>query len=178
MLIFALRNDLLLVLRSLEAKREIKYTRCGRLPEPKPVIWKSAADLPKLGQATCDQQAGCDQYLIMEEASPVRVKTMTMFDGNDRFDVDPSPNPDSIRLCVGGEWTDGTIIPGAIDTMSLSPISKSLMRALHSGVKKHFTRVQSYWVGPDALAALRSGRRLTIAVQSPAEYNLCEHPVE
>jgi hypothetical protein len=114
----------------------------------------------------------------MEEDSPIRVETMTMFDGDDRFDVEQPWNPHSVFLNVGGEWTDGTIISGTITTISNSPISRSLMRALHSRVKKHFTRVRAYWVGPDALAAFRAGRRLTMAIQSPPEYDLCENPGE
>jgi hypothetical protein len=123
MYIFALKNDLLLVLGNLEAKRKVKYTRCGRLTEPEPEIWKRAADLPKLGQAACDQEAGCDTFLIMEEDCPIRVKTMTMFDGDDRFDVEQPWNPHSVFLSAGGEWKDGTIISGTITTISSSPVA-------------------------------------------------------
>ena len=178
MYIFALKNDLLLVLGNLEAKRKVKYTRCGWLPEPEPEIWKRAADLPRLGQAACDQEAGCDTFLIMEEDCPIRVKTMTMFDGDDRFDVEQPWNPHSVFLSAGGEWKDGTIISGTITTISSSPVSQSLMRALHYRVKKHFARVRAYWVGPEALAAFRAGRRLTHAIQSPPDYDLCEVPGE
>jgi hypothetical protein len=178
MLIFALKNDLLLVLGSLEAKRQIKYTRCGRLPDPEPETWESVADLPKLGQAMADQAAGCDQFLIMEKESPIRVETMTMRDGDDRFDVAPLWNPDSVELRVGGEWKDGAIISGSITAFLPTPISQSLARALQSRVKKHFTRVRAYWVGPEALIAFRAGRRLTMAIQSPPEYDLCEVPGE
>jgi len=172
---FAMRSDLLLVLDKLEAKGRVKYTRCGRLDGPKSEIWKSAADLPKLGQATGDQHIACDPFLIMQENSPIRVETMTMLDGDDRFDADQRWNPDSVVFHPGGEWTDGALISGSFTTISKSQIPQSLMRAVHSSIKKHFTRVQTFWVGPEALVAFRSGRRLTSAVQSPPEYDLREH---
>jgi hypothetical protein len=172
---FAMRNDLLLILGKLEAKRHVKYTRRGRLEGPEPETWNSAADLPKLGRATGDQHVACDPFLIMEGNSPIRVETMTMRDGDDRFDVEQRLNPDSIIFFPGGEWADGALISGSFTTISKSPLSQSLMRTVHSGIKKHFTRVQAFWVGPEALVAFRSGRRLAYAIQSPPEYDLREH---
>ena len=175
---FAMRNDLLLALDKLEAKGSVMYTRCGRLDGPNPEIWKFAVDLPKLGQATGDQHVACDPFLIMEKDSPIRVQTMTMHDGDDRFDVEQGLNPDSIIFHPGGEWRDGALISGSFTTISKSPISQSLMRATHSEIKKQFTRVKAFWVGPEALAAFRQGRRLTSAIQSPPEYDLSELPEE
>ena len=171
---FATREDLLFVLRKLEASRPIKYTRAGRLIGPIPEIWKSGDDLPQLGKATGDQAVACDPFLIMEEDSTVQVESGRMFDGQERFDVYQNMNPDSIHLLPGGEWTDGAIISGSIATISTSPISQAFMRSAHSAVKKHFIRVQAFWVGPEALIALRSGKRLTQAVQSPPEFDLQE----
>jgi hypothetical protein len=175
--LFAMRDDLLLVLGKLEASRPARYARATRLPGPIPEIWNSCKYLPRLGQATGDQAVACDAFLIFDGDSTVQVEKMRMFDEDDRFDVDQSMNPDSIVLFPGGEWIDGTVIAGSIATISKSPIAQALMRAVHSGVKKHFTRVNAFWVGPEALAAFRNGRRLTIAIQSPPEFDLREMPL-
>lgn len=171
---FALKGDLLLVLGELEAKRQVKYVQSGRLDGPEPQIWYSAADLPKLGLATGDQQAQCDDFLIVDRSTDVNISTRTMFSGDDRFDVDNGSNPDSIVFQPGGEWNDGAVISGRFATLHKTPASQALMRAVRSLVKKHFTRARAFWVGPEALAALRVGRRLTGAIQSPPEYDLCE----
>jgi hypothetical protein len=173
---FATKNDLLLVLCELEAKRKVKYTRAGRIEGPEYQAWESGAYLPGLGFAAADQSVACDSFLILDGASAVTVTSQEMLSGDDRFDVDQARNPDSVNLNVGGEWVDGSLISGSATTNSETPVSQSLMRAIHSGIKKHFTRVQAFWVGPDALASLRAGKRLTYAVQSPPEYDLVEVP--
>jgi hypothetical protein len=175
---FALKGDMLLVLGELEAKRQVKYVQGGRLDGPKPEIWYTATDLPSLGQATGDQQAACDDFLIVDRGADVLISTMTMLSGDDRFDVYNGGNPDSIEFQPAGEWKDGAIICGRFATLHKTPESQALMRMVRSRIKKHFTRVRAYWVGPEALTALRSGRRLTMAIQSPSEFNLCEHPEE
>jgi hypothetical protein len=175
---FALKGDLLQVLGELEAKRQVKYVQGGRLDGPKPEVWHVAAELPRLGEATGDQQAACDDFLIVDRDVQVYVAKMTMLSGDERFDVNNGGNPDSIEFQPGGEWTDGAIIAGRFATLHKTQGSQALMRAVSSRIKKHFTRIRAYWVGPEALAAFRAGRRLTQAIQSPPEYNLCENPGE
>jgi hypothetical protein len=175
---FALKGDLLLVLGELEAKRQVKYVQGGRLDGPRPGIWYSATELPKLGQATRDQQAGCDDFLIVDRVADVYIDKMTIFSGDEVFDVHNGGNPDSIQFLPAGEWTNGAIICGRFATLHKTPASQALMRAVRSRIKKHFTRVCAYWVGPEALAAFRAGRRLTMAIQSPPEYDLCEETGE
>jgi hypothetical protein len=171
---FATKDDLLYVLRNLEVSRPIKYTRAGQLIGLVPEIWKSGNDLPQLGKATGDQAVACDPFLIIEEGSSVQIESRSMFNGQERFDVDQSMNPDSVVLLPGGQWIDGAIISGSIATISTSPTSQALMRSAHSAVKQHFTRVRAFWVGPEALVALRSGKRLTYAIQSPSDFDLHE----
>lgn len=66
------------------------------------------------------------------------------------------------------------IIAGRIATISDSAASQALMRLSTSLIKKYFTRVRAYWVGPEALKQLRDGKRLSMAEQSPALYDLKE----
>ena len=172
--IFALTDDLLHILRGIETSIPVKYTRAGRISGPSPEVWKSGDELPGLGKASGDQAAACDGFLIVDKNSPVRVESKRMLNGAARFDVYQSGNPDSVELRPGGQWTDGTIISGSIATISESQVSQALMKSAHSAVRRHFTRVRAFWVGPEALVALRSGKRLTIAAQSPPEFDLRE----
>ncbi len=171
---FATKNDLLSALCDLEAKRKIKYTRAGRIEGPEFQVWESGANLPGLGRAAGDQAITCDAFLIVDGASVVTVVLQEMLNGDDRYDLEQARNPDSVILNVGGEWVDGSLISGSATTISDSTVSQSLMRTLHSGIKRHFTRIRGFWVGPEALAELRAGKRLTYAVESPPEYDLLE----
>lgn len=173
---FATKGDLLSLFLELEAKRQVKYYRAGRiLDEPKFQMWLSGADLPKLGKAAGDQAGTCDSFIVLERSSAINVVEQEMVNGTKRCDLDQRTNPDSVILSVGGEWIDGSLISGGLSTASPSAISQRLMRSFQSAIKKKsFTRVQAFWVGPEALGALRSGKRLSYAIQSPPEYDLRE----
>ena len=171
---YAFKQDLLLVLSKMEEDRPVSYTKEGRLDAPSPPIWKDANELPGLDKASADQHIACEHLLIVRKDAFVNVKTMRMFNGQLRYDVEQSLNPDSVVLIAGGEWRDGSLIAGSVATISTSEFSQALMNSARAALKKYFTRVQTYWVGPEALVALRKGKRLTDAVQSPAEYDLRE----
>jgi hypothetical protein len=74
----------------------------------------------------------------------------------------------------GGAWGKGIILAGEFVTMSTAPLAKALMRSAYLGIRESFKKVNGYWVGPEALARLRSGARLTIAEQSPSKFDLKE----
>jgi hypothetical protein len=46
------------------------------------------------------------------------------------------------------------------------------MKRFNSAVKKTFTKVKAFYVGPKALELLERGMRLTISAQSPREFDL------
>jgi hypothetical protein len=83
-------------------------------------------------------------------------------------------NQDSIVFTPAGEWKREMIIAGLFATSSSSSGSQALMKHIGSLLKKHFVKVNAYWVGPEALLRLRNGGRLTMAEQSPPIYDLRE----
>jgi hypothetical protein len=171
---FALRSDLLLILNSIEAKKPLKYVLAAVSSTPDIQEWAHARELPGLGQADREQTLGCRPFLLTYAEIPVKTWRSEQLNGKIRFDIDQRLNPDSIRLIPAGEWKGQMIIAGIFDTLSKYPSPQSLMRAAASAAKKHFTKVRAYWVGPEALVQLRSGRRLTGAEQSPPMYDLRE----
>jgi hypothetical protein len=46
------------------------------------------------------------------------------------------------------------------------------MKRIQAAVKKTFSKVKAFYVGPKALALLENGKRLAGAVQSPREFDL------
>jgi hypothetical protein len=95
-----------------------------------------------------------------------------LFNGTVQFDTDQSTNPDTILLIPGGERKGALIIAGGFSTLAASPVAQALIRLAVGAIKRQFTRVNAFWVGPEALARFRHGMRLCYAEQSPSEYDL------
>jgi hypothetical protein len=94
--------------------------------------------------------------------------------GTLRFDTDQLINQDTITFTPAGEWKSSMIIAGGFATVSSSAPAQALMRLAVRTVKRHFTRVYAFWVGPEALCRFRAGTRLCYAEQSPPGYDLRE----
>jgi len=173
--LFATKADWLLVFEGLESRVRVKYTRCDRIDGPSAKTWWTGAEIPDLGTATGDQLVTRDAILVLEESTAIQVVATTLASGQKVFHVDQRLNPDSIVISLGGEWKDQAIIAGRISTISMTPSAQTVMKAALRGAKKHFKRVNAYWVGPEAFAAWKDGKRLTHALQSPPEYDLREN---
>jgi len=57
-------------------------------------------------------------------------------------------------------------------TDSFSKPAKHLLQKFTYEVRKRFERIRGYYVGPEAHELLKEGKRLTIAEQSPREFDL------
>src|SRR5262249_22495893 len=135
-------------------------------------VFDVGADLPNLGKATADQWTGCDSYLVCEPETSINLRTFQGYDGRERVCVDQLVNPDSVTLTHGGIWNEDVLLNGCIGTASDSEISQRLMKRFHAAVKRGFSKVRAFYVGPGALALLEKGKRLTGAVQSPRKFDL------
>ncbi|CAA9489481.1 MAG: hypothetical protein AVDCRST_MAG91-464, partial [uncultured Sphingomonadaceae bacterium] len=88
--------------------------------------------------------------------------------------LDNSDNEESVILTMAGIWEDETLLPGLMDTLHQTPVAQQLMKWFLTALKKEsFTKIESWWVGKEAMEMLRAGKRLTTtAVQSPPEFDL------
>jgi hypothetical protein len=172
--VYTLGKDLLALLSTIEDQYKIKYVKAGRIGGPITEEFEAFGVIPDLGRATGKRARGSGRYLIVEKNYNIHVQTMKMFDGDLRFDVEQSFNPDSTLFCPGGEWKDRTIIGGDFSTISDSLVSLRLFRGVRSAVRKDFTNIKQYWLGPEALIAFRDGWRLTHAADTSPDYDLRE----
>lgn len=171
---FALRDDLLQVLEEIEGKARPAYTLAESYPSPTAKQFESASDIPGLGIADAEQTALCAQYLITVASLEIQSEKIHRWNGSVVYVVNQSFNPDSVILTAGGRWDEDIIIAGNIASGSKSPSSEAWMRKYRTVIKRRFTRINAFWVGPSALIDFRRGQRLTIAEQSPSEYDLRE----
>src|SRR5262245_19610778 len=171
-LFFAVKDDLLPVLELIEGKGALKYARMGNfashLIKDGIGAFDTGAGIPNLGRASADSAAACEAFLICERGTPIKLRPVQ----GERVCVDQLANPDSVEFKPGGMWTEDVVLHGRVATASDSEISKALMKRFQAAVKKIFSKVKAFYVGPKALALLEGGKRLTISAQSPREFDL------
>jgi len=176
---YALRNDVLAILNHLEAAHPVRYIDINDYKNPVPKEWCHGRDIPGLGHATSETGHTGDQFLIIEAGVTVNHSASVQRDGTKRFDIHQVNNPQSIILAHAGEWSEEIILAGEFVTMSTTPLSQALMRSAYAGIRATFTKIgKHYWVGPEAFARFKAGARLTMAEQSPPEFDLKESSQE
>jgi hypothetical protein len=172
--VYTCGEDLFMLLSRIESLHEIKYVRAGEITGPSVEEYESYSTIPNLGRATGIRSRRSGSYLIVERNYDARVETTKMFDGNLCFDVEQPQNPESILFCPGGELGERTIIMGDFSTISNTEVSLKLFRTVRSEIRKDFTKIKRYWLGPEALLAFRNGWRLTHAADTSSIYDLRE----
>lgn len=170
---FATADDLLPVLLSVEAKQAVVYTPCGHIHEPRAEHYRTARDLPTLFQPQPYESAvGGPAYLVTVAGTEVVLRQLSRYEGKDRWAVDQLANPDSTVLRHGGLYKENVLLQGEVRTAYKTAVAQRLQRAFDAAIRKHFVKVQAFYVGPAAEALLDSGCRLTAAEPCPPEYDL------
>jgi hypothetical protein len=174
-LFFGLKEDLLALLELADSRGPLKYARMGNYPRDgiKDVIsvFDSGARIPNLGKANADSSAACEAFLVSERETPIHLRFVQEGNG-DRVCVDQLANPDSVEFKPGGIWNGDVVLHGRVATASESQMSQALMKRFQAAVKKAFSKLKAFYVGPKALALLEIGKRLTISAQLPREFDL------
>lgn len=171
---FAVDDDLITVLAEVEQERNLQYVKAGVFPSVPAENYHSAEELPQISIATDDSAVNCDSFLVADSSTVIRPRSISLQSGRTNFCVDQLDNPDTVVLTPAGRWADVAVLYGTIATTSDSESSLKLVKAFEHTIKKHFTKVKAFWVGPNALKWLQEGKRLTIAIQSPKDFDLTQ----
>jgi hypothetical protein len=173
---FATKNDILPMIEAVEQQGPLQYVRTGNRLSSDFEKYLHGADIPNLGRASRDSASSCEHYLVTPATVPISVETFEGIGGVQRYCMDQSLNPDTVELTPAGVWGDDFVLDGRVATISGTAIAQGLMKRFHTAITKRFTKVRAFWVGPEALALLRAGKRLTAATQCPPEFDLCSGP--
>jgi hypothetical protein len=168
---FAVDDDLLNVLIYVERDLKLQYVKAGVFRSQKLESYQSARDIPKLGVANADAAVSCDSYLVAESSVVIRPRAITLQNGETRFGIDQLVSSTTVLLTPAGS-TNGLVLYGTVSSAWADEASIKIFRMFERATKKHFQKIKAFWVGANALQQLRDGRRLTIAVQSPKEFDL------
>jgi hypothetical protein len=168
---FALRDDILPVLESVERQVALQYVLRGNFPVETLKVFSCGAKIPNLGRANSSSSVGCDAFLVTRAEATVSVEPIDTSEGK-RYCVDQLLNADTVTFTPGGIWDDNVVLSGRVSTASDTPQARELMKLFHRALKKHFVRVNAFLVGPQALKLLDAGKRLTSGANAPTLYDL------
>lgn len=171
-LFFSLRSDLIPVVETVEKITQLKYIRTGNCSIPQIEPLSSALDIPDLGKANFGTASGCASYLVCKRDTAVNIRSVATAGGTPLFLVDQLMNPDTVVFTPAGVWSEDILLHGRVATNSHTAHAQELMKLFHTAFSKKFTKVRAFYVGPQALNWLRSGKRLTISDQSSREFDL------
>jgi hypothetical protein len=173
---FALADDLVPVLGLVE-RIPLEYAPFGDSDNSSCTVYTSGVSLPTLAVPAPHPNASAGfTYLVAARGTGFSSRRIDMADGSHRYSFDQLVNPKTVCITHGGVFGARLLLYGRVATASHDADSVRLHRRFSSAIRKHFRKVQAFWVGPSAVAALRDGWRLTIGANSPAEYDLAEHP--
>jgi hypothetical protein len=168
---FALAEDLLPVLETVERGRLLKYIPMGQSPVEDCQKFSHGAEIPNLGKASTDSASSCQAYLVSEGETPINIRPI-LVGGVMKYAVDQLLNPNTVTFTPAGLWGEDVVLNGRVATTSDNVEAQQLMKRFNSAFKKRFRRVRAFLVGPAAYVLLTEGKRLTASVQSPSEYDL------
>jgi hypothetical protein len=169
---FATRDDLVAGLEIVESTFELKYVLEGMFESPSPSLYNSAFMVDDLGIAQFVDRNHEKSYLVIDAKADVCVRTVPQANGAIRYCVDLKGNPTGCTFRPGGRYKEQCIIDGYIGTATGNPDSINLSRFLAREVCRGFKKVQSYYVGAEALRLLGEGVRLTPSFRSSSEFDL------
>jgi hypothetical protein len=173
---FALKEDLLPVLDAVERGGPLKYVRMGNSLSRDFETFLHGAEIPDLGKASSPTASVCERFLVTEATVPVTVERFQGNNGIQRYCLDQLLNPDTVTFTPAGIWNEDVVLYGRVATVSDSAIAQALMKRFSSAFRSQFRKVKAFWVGRSARALLDAGKRLTIAEQSPREFDLTATP--
>ncbi|MGD9720803.1 MAG: hypothetical protein AB7O59_14025 [Pirellulales bacterium] len=169
---FATKQDVESLIAAVEAHRDLLYVRAGMSDDVELVSFTSGLHLPGLGVATVGDWNREPWWLIVDRTQSVELRSVLQRRGGTRHAIDQILNPASVAFEPGGLHCENVIIAGQVGTCTDDPTSKDLVNLFAREIRRHFKRIRSFFVGPQAEEMLDAGCRLTTSIKSSKDYDL------
>jgi hypothetical protein len=163
--IFGTRNDLVGLFKPIEEEKQLQYVRFGHhdVPDIVPESY-TILSLPKLGVSDFGEPSE-QMYIILPSGADIHAVVVPQHRGGTIYNISMIGNDRGICFQVGGNYKDSAFISGEISTISPHPDSIALFDIVKKEVRKNFTRIKTFWLGPEALVLFRNGMRFTQGVR-------------
>ncbi|WP_158657742.1 hypothetical protein [Agarilytica rhodophyticola] len=169
---FSTKSDLLSALYLAAEKAKFNFA-CLADGSNVPDVYQAATELDDLSIGTYGNQSNDKLYLFIEPESNPIARQVEQRNGGFKSFFDQLSHPASVAFRPGGLINSSNcIIAGQIGTTTDEGWSNSLYKILFSSFKKRFTKIKSFYVGPEAEKKLDEGWRLTTNIKSPEDYDL------
>jgi hypothetical protein len=160
------------LLEAFEARHPVAYYRADTSAVPDAPAIASLVNEEALGHLSIGDWNHSPSYLLTFPEEGVVVEEITLRKGGSVYAVNQGENPTLACLRPGGQFTEGVLVAGSVETFSRSSYSGLLFQAFGKLLKQRTRYIGSFWVGPAAEEKLRLGWRLVTSVASPREYDL------
>jgi len=160
------------ILTPIESIENIKYYEAGVFDFPDVPCYSTYSLIPNLGQVNSGDWNHCKFYAICPKSNPINKRLIPLKKGGVRYAIYQDNNPRSVILKAGGVFRDGILVAGSIGTISQDAFSMALFNSYAKLIKKNFSKIGTFYVGPNAKLKLQSGWRLVTNEKSPKEYDL------
>jgi hypothetical protein len=174
--LYATRADMEPGLNAVEGQKALQYVRRGLFESPQVQVVSSALEIPDLGFARVGDLILANRYLVLDASLEVKIREVPQRRGGVRYAIDEVANPTGMIFVPGGLYEgreDRYLIVGEVVATG-DPRSHELYRLFVPLLVKGFTKIKSYYVGPEALRLLREGVRLTHSAGPTPSYELRE----
>jgi hypothetical protein len=169
---FATEKDMRSLMQIVEAQFAVTYFCIGVFDDSDIRGLLSMATKRDLGFVEYPDAASAAKYLMLPAEVPVLVREVQQRTGITKYAVDQLNNPQSIVVAPGGKFKDVGIVAGMAGTVTKDAVSLEIYRFFSKQIRKEFSLIHSFYIGPEALNALDSGIRLAVNLRAPVEYDL------
>jgi hypothetical protein len=126
-------------------------------------------EIPNIGVSISGDTNKQRHWKIIDRSREPEVLERTLPDGTKTYDTNLRGQ---LSFTPSGMYLNSVMIAGCFNILSTDNHAISLYNKYTNKIKSQFSKVQMFWIGPDALKLFDSGMRFTKATQMPEVYNL------
>jgi hypothetical protein len=171
---FATQYDQKEALHEIESRRPLKYVEGGMFETNDIREYYSVEELPTLGQSqTGNHQT--DFYVILDREKEINVEKFKLNSGKIAYCVYPGgrePNPTSIEFFPSGFYDNQYLISGHFGTIHKNKESQSLHNLFARTFRKHFVKINGFYVGKEVLKLPENIRLCTYSYRETPDMDL------
>lgn len=167
---FATKEDMLHIIRNIEENMELKYVKLDAYNTKDIKTYNSLAEFEDLGINISGEHLD-NGFLVLERDEILNIDTVQLRAGGENYHINQKLNENSITIWLSGIHKNEYLVCGHMGTIHDS--SKKLYDVFRKGIRKQCDKkIDSYFVGKEAIKLYGKLRFITINTNQSEEYDL------